>query len=115
MATPSEKLKPFLYRTGGLAKNFSHLLTKDNLNHDDFVSGTRGGLINRDGSKAGAKDSEKAKNRFNTNLAREEEEGGRVRDTLRKDLPGKLCTLISMYPQYLRWHTYRLMDRYRRI
>jgi hypothetical protein len=43
LATPSEKLKPFLYRTGGPAENFWHLLTKDNLNHVDFVSATRGG------------------------------------------------------------------------
>jgi len=105
-------LKPFLYRTGGPAENFWHLFTKDNLNHDDFVSATRGRLIDRDRRKAGTEASEKAKNRFNTNLAREEEEGGRVRDRLRKDLPGKLCTLISLYPQYLRWHTNQLMDRY---
>jgi hypothetical protein len=115
LATPSEKLKPFLYNIGGPAENFWHLLTKDNLNHDDFVSGKRGGLINRDGRKAGAEASEKGKNRFNTNLARGEEEGGRVRDRLRKDLAGKLCTLISMYPQYLRWHTHQLMDWYRRV
>jgi hypothetical protein len=115
LATPSEKLKPFLYHTGGPAENFWHLLTKNNLNHDDFVHATRGGLINLDGSKADAEASEEGKNLLNTNLAREEEEDSRVHDRLRKDLPGKLCILIRMYPQYLRWHTHQLMDRYRQV
>jgi hypothetical protein len=113
MATPSEKLKPFLNRTGGPADNFWHLLIKDNLNHNDFVSTTRAGLIKPDGRPAGAEAFEKAKNCFNMNLAREEEEEGRVSNRLPKDLARKLWTLISMYPQYLQWHTHQLMDRYR--
>jgi len=96
LATPSVKLKPFLYHTGGRAENGSHLLTKDNLNHDEYVSDTRAGLINWDCRKAGIEASEKTKNRLNTNLAREEEDGSRVHDRLGKELPGKLCMLRNM-------------------
>jgi hypothetical protein len=68
LATPSEKLKPFLYHTGGRAENFWHLFTQDNLNHNDFVSAKRGGLINRDRRKAGDQASHKENNRLNTNV-----------------------------------------------
>jgi hypothetical protein len=68
LATPSEKLKPFLYRTGGPAESFWHLMTKDNLNHNDLVSTTRGALINQDGRKADTEASEEVKNCFTMNL-----------------------------------------------
>jgi hypothetical protein len=115
LATPSKELKPFLYHIGGVAKNFWHILMKDNLNHDDFVRATAGGLLNRNGKKAWAEDYQEANNSLSTNLAREEQEGSRVCGRLGNYLPGKLCTMISKNDQYIWWHTHRLMDPYRGV
>ena len=96
LATPSEKVKPFFFRTGGPAENFWHLLTKDNLNHEDFVAATKSALLNREGKKAAAEAAERASSQPRSTQAQEQEEGGRTRDSLRKELPAQLCDITSM-------------------
>ena len=94
LATPSEKVKPFFFRTGGPAENFWHLLTKDNLNHEDFIAATKSALLNREGTKAAAEAAERASSQLRPNQAQVQEEGGRMRDRLCKELPSQLCDII---------------------
>ena len=101
LASPSEAVKPLFFRSGGPADNFWHLLTKDNFNHDDFVTATKGALLNREGKKAAAEAAERARGQLQSTQAQEQEEGGRIRDRLRKEVPGQLCDIISMYYQIL--------------
>ena len=96
LASPSEKVKPLFFRTGEPAENFWHLLTKDNLNHEDFVTATKGALLNREGKKAAAEAAERASSRPRSTQAQEQEEGGRTRDRLRTELPAQLCDITSM-------------------
>ena len=91
LAAPSKKVKPLLYRTSGPAENFWHLLTKDNLDQEDFISAMRGALISREGKKAAAEAAGTAGAALGLEL-----EGGRLRDRLRKEIPLQLCDLISM-------------------
>ena len=99
LAASSEKIKPLLYCTPGPAENFWHLLTKDNLNHEDFISATRGALINQEGKKAAASAAASTTQLQpkNVGAALELESGRQMCGRLRKEIPSQLCDLISKY------------------
>ena len=59
LATPSENVRPLTFRTGGPAESFWNLLTKNNLDHGDFVAAVKGAFIIREGNKAAAEAAER--------------------------------------------------------
>ena len=116
LAASDEKIKPLFFRTSGPAEDFWHLLTKDNLNHEDFISAVRGALISREGKKAAVNAAASATQPQpnNPGAALELEGGRQMRDRLRKEIPSQLCDLISMCYQ-ISISTGKFLMKYRRV